>query len=40
MDVSRVTGDRDERGIAIDLVRFYFMDEMAAQEFRERWATP
>jgi hypothetical protein len=35
-----VTGDRDERGIAIDLVRFYFMDEMAAQKFRERWATP
>jgi hypothetical protein len=27
----------DDRGIPIDLVRFYFMDEIAAQEFRERW---
>jgi hypothetical protein len=28
---------RDERGIPIDLVRFYFMDEIAAQQFREQW---
>jgi hypothetical protein len=30
--------DRNERGIAIDAVRFYFMDEIAAQQFQERWA--
>jgi hypothetical protein len=32
--------DRDDRGIPIDVVRFYFMDEIAAQKFRERWAEP
>jgi hypothetical protein len=31
---------RDERGILIDLVRFYVIDEIAAQELRERWAKP
>ena len=25
-------------GIPMDLVRFYFMDEIAAKQFRERWA--
>ena len=29
----------DTRGIPMDLVRFYFMDEIAAQQFRERWVT-
>jgi hypothetical protein len=29
--------ERDARGIRIDAVRFYFMDEIAAQQFRERW---
>jgi hypothetical protein len=29
---------RDDRGIAIDRVRFYFIDEIAAHQFRERWA--
>jgi hypothetical protein len=29
---------RDAQGIPIDLVRFYFMDEIAAQQFREQWA--
>jgi hypothetical protein len=28
---------RDDWGIKIDVVRFYFMDEVAAQQFRERW---
>ena len=31
---------RDAQGIPIDLVRFYFIDEISAQEFRERWAEP
>jgi hypothetical protein len=29
--------ERDERGIRIDAVRFYFLDEIAAKQFRERW---
>jgi hypothetical protein len=29
---------RDERGIPIDFVRFYFIDEIAAQQFRQHWA--
>jgi hypothetical protein len=29
--------ERDDRGIKIDAVRFYFTDEVAAQQFRERW---
>jgi hypothetical protein len=29
---------RDELAIPIDLVRFYFMDEIAGRRFRERWA--
>lgn len=29
---------RDARGIPMDFARFYFMDEIAAQQFRERWA--
>jgi hypothetical protein len=33
-----VTAGRDERGVASDAVRFYFMDEIAARQFRERWA--
>jgi hypothetical protein len=34
MDKSR----RDSQGIPMNFARFYFMDEIAAQEFRERWA--
>jgi hypothetical protein len=35
-----LTSEKDDRGIAIDLVRFYFMDEMAAQQFRDHWTKP
>jgi hypothetical protein len=31
---------RDEHDIPMDFARFYFMDEIAAQKFRERWAEP
>lgn len=27
---------RDDRGIPMNVARFYFMDEIAAQQFRER----
>jgi hypothetical protein len=28
---------RDDSGIPMNFARFYFMDEIAAQQFRERW---
>jgi hypothetical protein len=32
--------ERDAGGIAIDAVRFYFIDEVSAREFRERCSKP